>query len=128
MKGNTKAILIILLCIVLIGGTAVLVNDMNKKKLINEVKLRTESEMKSKQLEKELIIIRQEKEEIRKNNDKLAAIIEYQKTNPQIIINKYESKANDISRLNPTESFKLFTNNLFSFSNNPERFDLQRFK
>jgi hypothetical protein len=59
---------------------------------------------------------------------KLIAVIEYQKNNPNIIIQKYETIHHNIDQLAPADNYKLFTANLIKYKRNKERYSLQRFK
>ncbi len=58
----------------------------------------------------------------------LVAVIAFQKNNPQIIIQKYETIHNSIDQLSPNDNHKLFTANIAKYNSNRERYSLHRFK
>lgn len=58
----------------------------------------------------------------------LVSVIEYQKKNPQIIIQKYETIHRSIDNLSPNDNYKLFTANIAKYKSNRKRYSLQRFK
>ena len=118
----------ILLVLVALIATGITVNWWKEQQLIKEVTKRTvlEESIKQKYVQHE-----QNKkmiDSLLSDRNKLSAIIEYQKQNPQIIIKKYETIHYNIDQLDPNSNFLLFTGNLQKYKSNRERYSLLRFK
>lgn len=123
-----KKILISLLILVVIIATGISVNWWKERQLVNEVVKRTTLE---EAIRKEAVQHELNKKVIDSlviDREKLSAIIEYQKQNPQIIIKKYETIHRSIDQLDPNANFLLFTGNIQKYKSNRERYSLLRFK
>lgn len=93
--------------------------SFNKKRdneQIIEDKIRAEERIKQYQQESKLQYLISDS--ISQKNKSLEAIIEYQKKNPKIIIEKYDKIRNNINLLNADESISYLSNQLSKESDN----------
>lgn len=124
---NKRNIFIGLGIIALMIITGISVNTWNDHQLINETTKRVVAEEKVKQLAHDHELNRKFIDSVLTDRAALVAVIEYQKNNPQLIIQKYEAIHHDIDLLSPDDGFKLFTNNIRDYNANRKRYSLSRF-
>lgn len=114
--------------IVLISMLLPFISNRKEDKLIEETAKRVAIEEQLRSLEKDLIKIQQQRDEAVDQYNITSALYKEQKKHPQIIIKNYEVNRENINKLNPTESFQLFTNNQSDYNCNKQRYSLERFK
>ena len=123
-----KKVVYILLVLVALIATGITVNWWKEQQLIKEVTKRTVLEESIKQKDVQHQQNKKVIDSLLSDRNKLSAIIEYQKQNPQIIIKKYETIHYNIDQLDPNSNFLLFTGNIQKYKSNRERYSLLRFK
>lgn len=123
-----KIALIVLGIIILIFAGFAVFNSYKEGQIKEEVRKRVEAEMKLEQYKNEFAERKIEIDSLDAELKKSLAVIEYQKKYPQIIIKKYETKADSISKLLPNEQYNLFTNNLRKYASDRKRYSVSRFK
>lgn len=116
-----ELIVIVIIVIALIAGK-ILFDTFRDNRLEKQTILRTESEMRFKQLAKELFVLKVQKDSLVIVNVALDSIIEVQKSNPSKIIIKYETIHVSVDNLDAVNSVVLFTNNITKYSNNRQRY------
>lgn len=123
-RNKFKIIAWICVGIVLLIGAFAIFNSYKEGKLKDEVRKRVEAEMALEQYKKEFNARKIEIDSLDVELKKGLAIIEYQKKYPQIIIKKYEIKADSIAALPSNKAYELFTNNLRKYRDNRERYSI----
>lgn len=127
MNKTLRNILTGLGIIVLMIITGISVNAWKENQLIKETTKRAAAEEKVKQLAQDHLQNKKIIDSMLTDRASMIAVIEYQKKNPQIIIQKYEAIHHDIDLLSPDEGYKLFTANINAYNTNRKRYSLQRF-
>ena len=123
-----KNILIALGVLVVFIASGILFNAYKDRQLVKETILRTESEMRFKQLIKEVAIKEKQKDSIASLVREKQALIDYLENNPQIIIQNNEKSHFDIQRLSAYNSIVLFTRNTAKYDSLKNgRYDIGRF-
>lgn len=125
--GLLRNFLILLGVIALVIITGICVNAWKDQQLVNETTKRVVAEEKIKQLAYDHQSNKKFIDSILTDRAALVAVIEYQKSNPQIIIKKYEAIHHNIDLLSPDDGFKLFTSNIRDYNANRKRYSLSRF-
>lgn len=115
-----------ILAIVIVAGF--LFNGYKDRQTEKEIKKRVLLEDFVKKKGAEHIAIQKEIDSMKVEKKILVAIIEHQKNNPQIIIQKYEIEHKNIDNLTPSQSFDLFTSNLNYYKSHRGHYSLERFK
>ena len=117
-----------------VGGVAILItafilfNSYKDNQIIKQTILRTESEMRFKQLVKENAIHQHQKDSIASVVAQKQALIDFLENNPQIIIQNNEKNHFDIQRLNAYNSIMLFTRNTAKYDSlKSGRYNIGRF-
>jgi uncharacterized HAD superfamily protein len=125
---NLRSNILIGLGILVVVITAgILFNSYKQRRDANETILRTESEMRFKQLVKEMVDRDQKIDSIASVIAQKQAVIDYLEKNPQVIIQNNDSKHFDIDKLNAYNSIVLFTNGATNYEASRERYSLHRF-
>lgn len=122
MNRLVKEVLIVICIVVALIIGKILFSVYQDNRLVKQTILRTESDMRFKQLAKELVILKAEKDSLVVVNVALDSIIEVQKNHPSKIIIKYETIHVSVDNLDAINSIVLFTNNLTKYSNNRQRY------
>lgn len=128
MNKALRNILIALGVIALIIITGISVNAWKDNQLVKETTRRVIAEEKIQQLAQDHLQNKKIIDSMRTDRAALVAVIEYQKNNPQLIIQKYEAVHRNIDLLSPDDGYKLFTASINAYNANRKRYSLQRFK
>jgi hypothetical protein len=128
MNKTIRNILISLGILVVVITTGILVYAYKERQLVKETTMRIIAENKIKQLATIHIINKKTIDSMMVDRASLVAIIDYQKNNPQIIIEKYETVHHNIDLLSRNDNYRLFTGNIAKYNSNRKRYSLQRFK
>lgn len=115
-------------CLITICFISVFIRNNADNSIKEEITKRVESEFRFNQLVKDYAILRSDRDSIHEQFEKYLLVVENQKKHPKIIVIKHELKADSISKLPPSEQYKLFTANINKYINNRDRYSLQRFK
>ena len=105
----------IVLCVIIVCVVSVLVRNNADSYIKEEIAKRVEAEFRFKQLVKDYAALRSERDSLNADREKLVTIIDFQKKNPQIIINKYETSKKYKIILNCINNtyFIIYYNNIF---------------
>jgi len=114
-----------ILAVVIVAGIGF--NSYKSWRDVKENTLRVESDMRFKQLFKEMENRDKRIDSISSIVEQKQSLIDYLENNPQIIIQNNDKSHLDIDRLNAYNSYLRFTNNATSYENNRERYSLHRF-
>lgn len=128
MNKALRNILITLGVIALMIIAGICVNTWKDNQLVKETTRRVIAEEKIKQLAQDHLQNKKIIDSMLTDRAALVAVIEYQKNNPQLIIQKYEAIHRNIDLLSPDDGYKLFTANITAYNANRKRYSLQRFK
>lgn len=107
--------------------TGISVNYYKNQQILKENTKRVESEMRFKQLEKEAVNLKSQKDSIMEEIAKKQAVIDYLENNPTLIIQNNDKIHLDIDKLNAYNTAVLWTNNIADYESNRERYSLHRF-
>ena len=121
---NSLIALAILVAVII---TWLIVSSIKNNLLVKETILRTESEMRFKQLVKEQAILVATKDSIESVIAQKQTLIDYLENNPQTIIQQNNDTHLSIDKLNAINTALLWTNNLTEYENSRERYSLLRF-
>lgn len=121
-RNKFKIVIYICVGIVLLIGAFAIFNSIKEKHIKEAIEARVEKEIELKQAKKEYVARELVLDSLENELKKSLAVIEYQKKYPQIIIKKYEIKADSIAALPSNKAYELFTNNLRKYRDNRERY------
>lgn len=128
MKKSLRNILIGLGIIALVIATGIIVGAIKDRQIIEQSTKRAIAEDYVKRNAMVHAANKKEIDSLKNDRAALVAVIEFQKNNPQIIIQKYETIHNSIDQLSPNDNYRLFTGNIAKYNSNRKRYSLQRFK
>jgi hypothetical protein len=127
MNKVLKSFIWIVPAILLVVGAFLFVRSVNDNRLINETKLRVESELKLVSLINENKVIQHKNDSIKIRIDSLSSVIKIQNNNPKVIYKYYEKEHSYVNSINAVDAINLFSNNAIYYQNNRERFNGSRF-
>lgn len=128
MSKEDKFIGICILIVTAVIVGSVLWSGHKDNQLIQETTKRIDAEERIKSLGREFDARTAEIDSLKQVKIKLEAVVDYQKKNPSIIIQKYEKERAAIDTLSNSKSFELFSINLDEYLTHKERYLLSRFK
>ncbi len=128
LSREDKFIVVCILIVIAVIVGCVLWNGYKDKQLIQETTKRVAAEERIKQDAKEYSSRAKVIDSLQIWSIKQEAIIEYQKKNPSIIIEKYEKEHATLDTISNSKSFELFSINIESYKANKDRYRLLRFK
>lgn len=115
-----------ILALMIITGS--IVNTIKNRQIATQAAKYAITEEYLKQKALEHVIDKKEIDSLKTDRAGLIAIIDFQKNNPHIIIQKYETIHHGIDQLSPNDNHKLFTGNIAKYNTNRKRYSLHRFK